>query len=153
MKPEISSFQIKHLTKEHLADFHALVNLFNMVFEEESKIGSKTHLLKLLSSKNFIALAALTENEVVGGLTAYELPMYYSDSSEIFLYDLAVKPEYQRMGIGKGLLQSLKAHCIKHEIKEFFVMAHAEDKHAIEFYRATGGKSEKVVNFLYETIE
>jgi len=153
MKPEISSFQIKHLTKEHLADFHALVNLFNMVFEEESKIGSKTYLLKLLSSKNFIALAALTENEVVGGLTAYELPMYYSDSSEMFLYDLAVKPEYQRMGIGKRLIRSLKAHCIQHGIKEFFVMAHAEDKHAIEFYRATGGKSEKVVNFLYETIE
>ena len=153
MKPDTRSFQIKRLTKEHLADFQALVNLFNMVFEEESKIGSETHLLKLLNSKNFIALAALTENEVVGGLTAYELPMYHSDSSEIFLYDLAVKPEYQRMGIGMGLIRSLKAHCIQHGIKEFFVMAHAEDKHAIEFYRATGGKSEKVVNFLYETLE
>jgi aminoglycoside 3-N-acetyltransferase I len=153
MKPEISSFQIKRLTKEDLADFHALVNLFNMVFEEESKIGSETHLLKLLGNESFIALAALAENEVVGGLTAYELPMYYSDSSEIFLYDLAVKSEYQGMGIGKGLLQSLKAHCSKHGIKEFFVMAHAEDEHAIEFYRATGGKSENVVNFLYETAE
>jgi aminoglycoside 3-N-acetyltransferase I len=153
MKPEISSFQIKHLTKEHLADFQSLVNLFNMVFEEESKIGSETHLLKLLSNKDFIALAALTENEVVGGLTAYELHMYYSDSSEIFLYDLAVKPEYQRMGIGKGLIQSLKAHCRKQGIKEFFVMAHEEDEHAIEFYRATGGKSENVVNFLYEITE
>jgi hypothetical protein len=30
-------------------------------------------------------------------------------------------------------------------------MAHEEDEHAVEFYRATGGKSEKVVNFLYET--
>ena len=146
-------FQIKRLAKEHLADFQALVNLFNVVFEEESKIGSETHLLKLLSSKNFIALAALAENEVVGGLTAYELPMYYSDSSEIFLYDLAIKPEYQRRGIGKGLIQSLKAHCIRQGIKEFFVMAHAEDEHAIEFYRATGGKSENVVNFLYETLE
>jgi aminoglycoside 3-N-acetyltransferase I len=153
MKPEIRSFQIKRLAKEHLANFQALVNLFNMVFEEESKIGSETHLLKLLSNKNFIALAALAENEVVGGLTAYELPMYYSDSSEIFLYDLAVKPEYQRRGIGKELIQSLKAHCIRHGIKEFFVMAHAEDEHAIEFYRATGGKSENVVNFLYETLE
>ena len=143
-------FQIKHLTQEHLADFQSLVNLFNMVFEEESKIGSETHLLKLLSNKDFIALAALTENEVVGGLTAYELPMYYSDSSEIFLYDLAVKPEYQRMGIGRGLIQSLKAHCLQQGIQVFFVMAHEEDEHAIEFYRSTGGKSENVVNFLYE---
>jgi aminoglycoside 3-N-acetyltransferase I len=150
MKPEISSFQIKRLTKGHLADFQALVDLFNMVFEEESKIGSETHLLKLLSNKDFIALAALTENEMVGGLTAYELHMYYSDSSEIFLYDLAVKPEYQRMGIGKGLIQSLKAHCLQQGIKEFFVMAHEEDEHAIEFYRSTGGKGENVINFLYE---
>ena len=153
MKPEISSFHIKHLTKEHLTDFHALVSLFNMVFEEEPKIGSEANSLKLLSSKNFIALAALTENEVVGGLTAYELPLYYSDSSEIFIYDLAVKPEYQRMGIGKELIQRLKSHCIQDGIKEFFVMAHEEDEHAIEFYRSTGGKSENVVNFLYKTTE
>jgi aminoglycoside 3-N-acetyltransferase I len=153
MKPEISSFQIEYLTKELVADFEALVNLFNMVFEEESKIGSEVHLLNLLSRENFIALAALTENEVVGGLTAYELPMYYSDSSEIFLYDLAVKPEYQRMGIGKGLLQALKDHCRENEIKEFFVMAHEEDEHAVEFYRSTGGKSEKVINFVYEAVQ
>jgi len=146
-------FQIKRLTKEHLADFQALVNLFNLVFEEESNIGSATHLLKLLSSENFIVLAAFAENEVVGGLTAYELPMYYSDSSEIFLYDLAIKPEYQRRGIGKGLMQRLTAHCIQQGIKEFFVMAHAEDEHAIEFYHATGGESENVVNFLFETLE
>lgn len=152
MKSDIP-FQIKHLRKEDLADFQALINLFNAVFEEESRIAGETHLLKLLSSQSFIALAALVENEVVGGLTAYELPMYYSDSSEIFLYDLAVKPEFQRMGIGKGLIQSLKEHCVKYGIKIFFVMAHEEDEHAIEFYRATGGKSEKVMNFLYETAE
>jgi aminoglycoside 3-N-acetyltransferase I len=153
MKPDISSFRIKRLTKEHLADFQTLVHLINDVFEEESKIGSEVYLLNLLRRENFIALAALAENEIVGGLTAYELPMYYSDSSEIFLYDLVVKPEYQRRGIGKGLIQSLKAHCIQQGIKEFFVMAHAEDEHAIEFYRATGGKSENVINFLYETAE
>jgi hypothetical protein len=28
-------------------------------------------------------------------------------------------------------------------------MAHEEDEYAIEFYRAAGGKSEKVVNFVY----
>jgi len=142
--------EIKRLTKEDLPTFTALLHVFNQVFEEESKIVNESSLLHLLNNNEFVVIVALAENEVVGGLTAYELPMYHSDSSEIFLYDLAVKPEYQRMGIGKRLLQSLKEHCIENGIKGFFVMAHEEDNHAVEFYRATGGKAEKVVNFVYE---
>ena len=149
MKP----VQIKRLAELDLVHFQALINLFNAVFEEEPKVASQTHLRKLLSNQRFIALAALMDDEVVGGLTAYELPMYYSDSSEIFVYDLAVKSEVQRMGIGRELIQALKAHCIQHGNKGFFVMAHEEDRHAIEFYRATGGKGENVVNFLYETAQ
>ena len=145
-----SIFEIRRLTKEDLTIFNSLINLFNLVVEEESKIGSAASLLRLLDDDRFIALVAFAENEILGGLTAYELPMYYSDSSEIFLYDMAVKPEYQRKGIGKGLMQSLKEHCIKQGIQDLFVMAHEEDEHAIEFYRATGGKAEKVVNFVYE---
>jgi aminoglycoside 3-N-acetyltransferase I len=57
------------------------------------------------------------------------------------------------MGVGKELIRSLKEECSRNGIKEFFVMAHEEDEHAIEFYRSTGGTSEKVVNFLYETSE
>ena len=144
------SIEIKRLTKEDLSNFTALINLFNLVFEEESKIGSEANSLRLLNNDGFIAIVAIAENEVVGGLTAYELPMYYSDSSEIFLYDLAVKPEHQGNGIGKGLLHSLREYCIQNGIKDFFVMAHEEDEHAIEFYRATGGKAEKVFNFVYD---
>ena len=144
------SIEIKRLTKEDLSIFNSLINLFNLVFEEEPKIGSEANSLRLLENERFIAIAALVENEIAGGLTAYELPMYYSDTSEIFVYDLAVKPEYQRMGVGKGLLQSLKEYCIRNGIQDFFVMAHAEDEQAIEFYHATGGKAEKVVNFVYE---
>ena len=144
------SIEIKRLTKKDLLEFTTLVNLFNTVFEEETKIGSKANLLNLLINKSFIALVAIDEDKVVGGLTAYELPMYYTDSSELFLYDLAIRPDHQRMGIGKALLKHLKEYCVKNEMKEFFVMAHEEDAHAIEFYHATGGRSEKVVNFLYE---
>ena len=147
-----SKFEIKRLTSEDIAAFTSLIKLFNTVFEEENPtLGSEANSLRLLDNERFIAIVALAENEVMGGLTAYELPMYYSDASEIFLYDMAVKPEYQRMGIGKGLIQSLKEYCIKHGIQDFFVMAHEEDEHAIEFYRATGGRAEKVVNFVYET--
>ena len=98
-------------------------------------------------------MAAFYENEIAGGLTAYELPMYYSNHSEILLYDLAVKAEYQRMGFGKRLIHALKEYCIRNGINEFFVLAHEEDEHALEFYRSTGGKSEKVINFIYDVTD
>jgi aminoglycoside 3-N-acetyltransferase I len=146
--------EIKQLTSADLSTFKSLIELFNTVFEEEQpSLASDVHLLKLLDSKNFFALAAVAEDKVLGGLTAYELPMIYSDSSEIILYDMAVSPEHQRMGIGKKLMQGLKDYCVTNEIKTFFIMAHEEDGHAIEFYHATGGKSEKVVNFLYNVDE
>ena len=154
MKPNLNAFEIKQLTEANLSTFKLLINLFNAVFEEDqSNKGSDMNLLSLLGNSHFIVMVALAENEVIGGLTAYRLPMYYSDRSEIFLYDLAVKPNYQRMGIGKGLIQRLKGYCRENGVKEFFVMADAEDAHAIEFYHSTGGKSEKVVNFLYEMID
>ena len=154
MKREPKPIEIKRLNQSDLQFFKSLIDLFNIVFEEDrSNIGNDGNLAGLLGNTQFLVMAALAEQEVVGGLTAYELPMYYADRSEVFVYDMAIKPEYQRMGIGKELIRSLKAECSRKGVREFFVLAHEEDEHAIEFYRSTGGKSERVVNFLYETSE
>jgi aminoglycoside 3-N-acetyltransferase I len=154
MNGEPKPIEIKRLDESDLQFFKSLIDLFNIVFEEDrSNIGNDANLSGLLGDPHFIAMVALAEKEVAGGLTAYELPMYYADHSEVFVYDLAVKSEYQRMGIGKELIRSLKADCSQKGVREFFVLAHEEDEHAIEFYHSTGGKSERVVNFLYETFE
>ena len=154
MNGEPKPIEIKRLNESDLQFFKSLIDLFNIVFEEDrSNIGNDANLSGLLGNAQFIVMAALAEQEVIGGLTAYELPLYYADHSEVFVYDLAVKPEYQRMGIGKELIRSLKADCSQKGVREFFVLAHEEDEHAIEFYHSTGGKSERVVNFLYETFE
>jgi aminoglycoside 3-N-acetyltransferase I len=151
---ETKTIETRRLHESDLSLFKSLIDLFNLIFEEnQSNIGSDAALAALLGKPHFIAMAALVEQEVVGGLTAYELPIYYADHSEVFVYDLAVKPEYQRIGIGKELIRSLQAECSRRGVREFFVLAHEEDKHAIEFYHSTGGKSERVVNFLYETSE
>jgi aminoglycoside 3-N-acetyltransferase I len=151
MEQKSKPFQVKWLARADLHTFKSMIHMFSAVFEEEPSLGSDAHLIKLLQSTSFLAIAAVSEHEVLGGLTAYELPMVYADGSEMILYDMAVRPEHQRMGVGKALLQSLKEYCLKHKIETFFVMAHEEDLHALEFYHATGGKSEKVVNFLYDT--
>jgi len=151
MSFQAEKIEVRQLTPEDLFAFRSLIKMFNVVFEEaDPGIGRETSLRRLLRNNCFIAIAALSENEVVGGLTAYVLPMYDSDSSEVFLYDMAVSPELQRMGIGKRLIHQLNEYCIAHGVKEFFVMAHEEDEHAVDFYRSTGGRSEKVVNFIYE---
>ena len=106
--------EVRKLAPVDVSAFNLLIHLFNEVFEEdEPAISSETNLFKLLSNTHFVALAAFYENEIVGGLTAYELPMYYLENSEMFLYDLAVKPDYQRMGIGKRLLHRLNEYCLE----------------------------------------
>jgi aminoglycoside 3-N-acetyltransferase I len=150
MQQKTKPFQVKWLARADLHTFKSMIHMFSAVFEEPPSLGSDAHLIKLLESTSFLAIAAVSEHEVLGGLTAYELPMVYSNDSEMILYDMAVRPEYQRTGVGKALIQSLKEYCLKHKIETFFVMAHEEDLHAIEFYHATGGESEKVVNFLYD---
>ena len=93
---------------------------------------------------------ATHNKKVVGGLTAFVLPKYYAKESEILLYDIAIKDEFQRKGLGTLLLDCLTEYCKEHKIKEVFVAAHKSDKHALDFYVSTGGKPEQVVHFNYD---
>lgn len=146
----MSDIKIRKLTEKDVSAFEALLHLFNHTFEEERTLSDTTHLTALLNDPRFIVIAAFSGEEILGGLTAYELPLYYGNETEIFLYDMAVHPDHQRKGIGKQLLEFLKDYCAKNKINTFFVLAHEEDVHALEFYHATGGQREHVANFLYE---
>jgi aminoglycoside 3-N-acetyltransferase I len=142
--------EIRKLTSRDLSAFKTLLLLFNQAFEEERDLSNAEHLSALLNNRQFVVLAAFSGEKILGGLTAYELPLYYDNKTELFLYDMAVHPDHQRKGIGKQLLEFLKDYCAKNEINTFFVLAHEEDVHALEFYRATGGQREHVANFIYE---
>ena len=149
MDPE---FQIKRLEKNDVLTLKKLILLFDEVFENETPAAaSESYLKTLLEKSEFIAFVAVRGNEVAGGLTAYELPMYYIEQSELYMYDIAVKSDFQRMGLGKKLLAALREYCRQHGIKEMFVEAHEEDKHAVGFYHTAGGHAEKVVHFNFHT--
>lgn len=149
----MQSIEIRKIGAREVAWFESLLNLFNIAFEEERSLGSTAHLSKILSDDRFIALAAFSGDRVIGGLTAHELPLYFEEGSEILIYDMAVAPRHQRTGVGKRLIQGLKDHCRRAGINEFFVLAHEEDEHALNFYRSTGGRGEKVMNFVYQALE
>lgn len=128
-----------------------LINIYADVFGTESfSIPGRDYLKSLLVKENIIFCVALLNSSVIGGLTAYILPSVYYPSSQVYIYDLAVKKNMHRQGIGKEIISFLKSYSKELAYKEIYVQADFEDQHAIDFYKATGGHSEKVIHFSYD---
>ena len=138
------------LNHNDIDKFIELIRVFEEVFEMKNlTIPDEKYLIKLLAKEDFFSFVAVLENKVVGGLTTYTLKQYYSIAPLVFIYDIAVKTEVQRQGVGKLLISSLSGYCKDNGYEEMFVLADEIDNHAIEFYRSTGATEERVVNFNY----
>lgn len=107
------------------------------------------HVVALLQRVEFWAVVAIEGGAVVGGLTAHALPMTRSRSTELFIYDLAVRSDRQRRGIGRALVEHLLTLARTAGIDTTFVPADDEDTHALEFYRAVGGVPSRVTFFTF----
>ncbi|OCX51710.1 hypothetical protein BEL04_16985 [Mucilaginibacter sp. PPCGB 2223] len=142
--------EIKQLSTTDLDLTQQLFILLQQVFGAEHPIKvSKTYTQRLLANPVFVAFAAIVYGELAGGLTGYISPMYNGEISELYIYDIAVKPEFQRRGIGKQLIAFTKDYCSKSGMSAMYVQANAEDEHALDFYRSSGGREHKVVHFTY----
>jgi aminoglycoside 3-N-acetyltransferase I len=117
------------------------------IFAEKSEQLSANYLDRLLSREDFWAIAAFAGNDIVGGLTAHTLPMTTLEASEIFIYDLAVREDHRRRGVGRLLVSTLREAAARAGIQEVFVFVDNDDTHALDFYRALGGVA-SLVTFL-----
>jgi aminoglycoside 3-N-acetyltransferase I len=124
-----------------------LFAMMERVFEEEPGELGDAYLRDLLGREVFRAFAALEGDDVVGGLTAHVLPMTRSESSELFVFDLAVRADRQRRGVGRLLMDAARGDAA--EIGDLFVPADADDTDALDFYRALGGAEAPAVIFTF----
>lgn len=146
----MSTYTVRQLTHTDAELFAQLVHLFHTVFENDPAIVAPiTRLHQLLTSPLFVVFAVFADDQLVGGCTTYILPSYTSTNAELLIYDLAIHPDFQRRGLGTRLIHALRHYCTQHQIPLFFVLAHADDEPAVEFYRASGAHLEAVVNALY----
>jgi aminoglycoside 3-N-acetyltransferase I len=104
---------------------------------------------RLLARDDFWALGAYHEGELLGGLTAHTLPMTRGPYSEMFIYDISVRANHQRKGVGRLLVTELQERAGA-TINNVFVAADNEDKHALDFYRALGGVPAPVTMFTFD---
>ena len=146
MKTEYKKLETEDL--EHLIE---LIKVYETVFEmPDFTLPARQYLQSLLERETVIFYVAMIDKQFAGGLTAHILPSTYFPSSEVYIFDLAVETRFQRKGIGRQLINSLKEYCTSLWLKEIFVQADLEDQHALDFYQATGGIAESVVHFSYE---
>jgi len=123
------------------------------VFAEKCEQLSDAYVDRLLNRNDFWAIAAFIDGEIVGGVTAHTLPMTRTESSEIFVYDIAVREDQQRKGIGRDLMMALCQMAADFGIQDVFVPADNDDVHALDFYRALGGVPSPVTFFAFSSGE
>ena len=141
---------IRQLFANDLALMESLLDTFGEAFDEvdtySSSRPSNAYLKRLLSSNYFIALAALKNESVVGGIAAYELQKFEQERSEIYIYDLAVAVAHRREGIATALIQELQKIAVVRAAYVIFVQADIGDDPAIALYTKLGAR-EDVLHF------
>ncbi len=141
-------FIIRQLASDDVALMEAMLTTFGNAFDEVEAYGaarpSKAYLERLLGSDYFIALAALKNDSVVGGIAAYELHKFEQERSEIYIYDLAVAAAHRREGIARR--SELKKIAVVRGAHVIFVQADIGDAPAIELYTKLGAR-EEVLHF------
>jgi aminoglycoside 3-N-acetyltransferase I len=149
IEPAMPEIRIVRLTAADIELARELFATMARVFATGPEALSDGYLTRLLDRQDFWALAASIDGQLAGGLTAYTLALARAEVSEIFIYDVAVVPGRQRLGVGRQLMASLRSQAASAGITVAFVPADNEDIHALDFYRALGGIPAPVTIFTF----
>lgn len=143
-------FVVRQLSASDVPLFRDLLATFGKAFDEVDTYThaqpSNAYLEKLLSGERFVALAALQDGAVIGGLAAYELVKFEQERSEIYIYDLAVDAAHRREGVASALIEQLKAIAAARGAYVIYVQADYGDDAAIALYTKLGVR-EDVLHF------
>ncbi len=133
---------IHRLTSQDVGHLRALNTLFGRAFKDPESYGSQppsdAYLGRLLAKEHLIALAALIDESVVGGLVAYELEKLERERREIYIYDLAVADTHRRQGIATALVHRLREIAVQRDAWVIYVQADYGDDAAIGLYEKLG---------------
>jgi aminoglycoside 3-N-acetyltransferase I len=145
-----ASFTIQKLDRQDVQPARALNAMFGVAFGEADTYGGQPpadeYLRDLLGKEHVIALVALADGNVVGGLVAYVLDKFERARREVYIYDLAVAERYRRQGIATALIERLRGIAATLGAWVIYVQADYGDDPAIELYEKLGVR-EEVLHF------
>ena len=137
---------VKRLGSADLETMRGLIEMFGEAFGEleiyQANPPCDSYLERVLADPKFVALAAVDDNTVVGGLAAYELVKFEMERSEFYIYDLAVREDRRREGIATALIDELKSIAVAAGAWVIFVQADYGDDPAIALYSKLGRRED-----------
>ncbi|MCH8544116.1 MAG: AAC(3)-I family aminoglycoside N-acetyltransferase [Alcanivorax sp.] len=145
-------YEVRRVGRDELALMDDLLGLFGEVFGQPDVYGGQrpgaAYMRRLLGSGTFVALVAVQDGVVVGGLAAYELIKFEQERSEMYIYDLAVAEGCRRRGVATALIKMLKRIAAARGAWVMYVQADTgpEDEAAIALYSRLGVR-EEVLHF------
>jgi aminoglycoside 3-N-acetyltransferase I len=147
---ENEGVEIRRLNDADVAVMREMLAVLGKAFDEVDTFTSRQpdddYLRRLLSSEQFVAIAALVNSQVVGGLAAYVLPKFEQPRSEIYIYDLAVDEAHRRRGIATAMIAELQRQAASYGAWVIYVQADYGDDPAIALYTKLGVR-EDVMHF------
>lgn len=145
-----SDYTVRRLGAGDLATMRALNALFGDVFDDAENYASApppdAYLQAWLAKPHVIALVALSDGAVVGGLVAYVLDKFEQARSEIYIYDLAVADVWRRRRVATALIAALGDIAAAHDAWVIYVQADYGDDPAVALYTKLGAR-EDVMHF------
>ncbi|MBS0477852.1 MAG: AAC(3)-I family aminoglycoside N-acetyltransferase [Proteobacteria bacterium] len=141
---------IRRLDVDDVGTMRGMLSMFGEAFKDPAAYRHAqphdTYLARLLSRKTLVALAAIAEGEVIGGIAAYVLDKFEQVRSEVYIYDLAVAEAQRRRGVATALIAELRGIAADIGAWVIFVQAEYDDDPAIALYEKLGAR-EDVMHF------
>jgi aminoglycoside 3-N-acetyltransferase I len=100
----------------------------------------------LLAKEHVFVIVALSDDDVLGGLVAYELDKFERMRREVYIYDLAVDAAHRRRHIATDLIGHLREIAARRGAWIVYVQADHGDDPAIALYTKLGTR-EDVLHF------
>jgi aminoglycoside 3-N-acetyltransferase I len=101
------------------------------------------HLRRFLVNEDHYFYVAEVDGELAGFLLAYKMQRCDGARAMMFLYEIEVLSRHRRQGIGRALVEAVKAECERQGVLKMFVFTEESNEPAQRLYLSSGGRLEQ----------